>query len=88
MQGWQAEDDMATPYGRAMVPRLEAVWTATTFAAADLDSTMPNPLSQLLDIAIEALVREPFAERIHRSRSRHHAGRATAEAQPNQSLSR
>lgn len=65
-----------TPFGRELVPRLEAVWTATNIAADDLDADLPYPLSRLLDLAIEPLTREPFSARINRSRPAGGGGRA------------
>ena len=68
-----------THHGRELGPRLEAVWTATSSAADALDADLPYPLSQLSDQAVKALAQEPFAARIHRSRSTGHNGRTTAE---------
>lgn len=53
-----------TRYGRDLLPRLQACWEAVTTAANSLDADLPFPLSQLLDLAIEALANEPFATRI------------------------
>ena len=57
-----------TPYGRDLLPRLEACWDATTAAANSLDAELAYPLSELLDMAIEALAKKPFGERIQTAR--------------------
>ena len=75
-----------TRYGRELLPRLGGVWTAATSAADGLDSDLPYPLSQLLNKAIEALAQEPFAARMHRSRSTDHEGRASVGTQKSPSL--
>lgn len=53
-----------TRYGCDLLPRLQACWEAVTAAANSLDADLPFPLSQLLDLAIEALADEPFGTRI------------------------
>ncbi len=53
-----------TPHGRELLPHLEACWSATTAAAKSLDDDLPFPLSQLLELAIEALAHDPFGARI------------------------
>ena len=57
-----------TPYGRELLPRLQACWDAVTAAANGLDAELPLPLSQLLDLAIEALAKKSFETRIRAAR--------------------
>ncbi len=57
-----------TPYGCRQLPRLEACWNAATAAANSLDADLPFPLSELLDLAIHALAKQTFAERIDSAR--------------------
>ena len=53
-----------TPYARSLLPRLQDCWGAVTQAANRLDSELPFPLSQILDLAIQALTKESFDTRI------------------------
>lgn len=55
--------------GRAMLPRLQQCWQATSEAAASLDAQLPYPLSQTLAEAIDALKTESFGERIRAARA-------------------
>ncbi len=57
-----------TQRGRDLLPRLQACWQAVTTAANSLDADLPFPLSQLLDLAIEALAKDPFEARIQVAR--------------------
>lgn len=57
-----------TPHGQDLLPHLEACWDATTAAANSLDDDLPFPLSELLDLAIKALARDPFGARIEAAR--------------------
>lgn len=53
-----------TPAAHALLPRLEAFWSATERAARSLDDDLGQPLEPLLLQALAALERRPFAERI------------------------
>jgi len=53
-----------SPAGRALLPRLEACWRATTAAADSLDADCPYPLSEALACAIDALEQCSFAKRL------------------------
>ena len=55
--------------GKAMLPRLQRCWAATSAAAASLDADLPHPLSATLAQAILALQERPFIERIRAARS-------------------
>jgi len=55
--------------GRAMLPRLQQCWQATSLAAASLDAQLPHPLSATLADAIEALKAESFGDRIRAARA-------------------
>jgi DNA-binding MarR family transcriptional regulator len=57
-----------TRHGRDLLPRLQTCWEAVTTAANSLDADLPFPLSQLLDLAIEALAKKPFETRIQAAR--------------------
>lgn len=59
-----------SPMGRALLPRLQSCWKATASAAASLDAELPVPLSEVLDLAIEALEEKSFDERIAAARGR------------------
>lgn len=54
--------------GRAMLPRLQRCWAATSAAAASLDAELDHPLSVTLAQAIVALQAFPFIERIRAAR--------------------
>lgn len=58
-----------TRKGKAMLPKLEARWRATNFAAQELDAELSSRLSQCVEEAIAALETRPFRERI-RARER------------------
>ncbi len=68
-----------TPQGRRLLPRLQTCWEATTSAANSLDADLPFPLSELLDLAIDALAENPFEARIESARREATKGRSTAE---------
>jgi MarR family transcriptional regulator, organic hydroperoxide resistance regulator len=53
-----------TPAAIEMIPRLEACWRATEAAARTLDDDLGQPLTAVLDAALEALERRPFTERL------------------------
>ena len=53
-----------TPKARSLLPLLDAEWTATEAAAAELEAELPFPLGELVEEAIRALRRRPFRERI------------------------
>ena len=57
-----------TKYGNELVPRLQMCWDATTSAADSLDRDLPFPISELLELAIQALGREEFGKRIEKAR--------------------
>lgn len=64
-----------TPHGRGLLPRLQACWDAVTTAADNLHAELPFPLSQLLDLAIDALAKENFEARIRAARQNKFARR-------------
>ena len=53
--------------GEALRQPLEQQWAATALAAAQLNSELPMPLSDLLAEAIVRLEADPFASRIRRA---------------------
>jgi len=55
--------------GRAMLPRLQQCWQATSRAAASLDAQLSHPLSETLASAIDALEKESFGDRIRAARA-------------------
>jgi len=55
---------MLSAAGKALVPELERRWAATNEAARALDAELSQPLSAVVQEAIAALERRPFAERI------------------------
>lgn len=57
-----------TDQGRALLPKLQACWSATRMAADSLDAELAVPLSEVLAHAIEALERKPFGQRIAEAR--------------------
>lgn len=57
-----------TSHGRELLPRLQVCWEATTAAADGLDADLPFPLSTILEMALDALARKPFGERIDGAR--------------------
>ena len=59
-----------TSHGEDLLPRLQACWDAVAAAANVLDSDLPFPLSELLDLAIEALKHNSFDSRIQAATSR------------------
>lgn len=52
---------------RAMLPRLERRWAATEAAARSIDADLGLPLADVVARALDALERQPFADRIRRS---------------------
>ncbi|MBB3220785.1 MarR family winged helix-turn-helix transcriptional regulator [Pseudoduganella umbonata] len=56
--------------GRALLPRLQQCWAATSAAAASLDADLPYPLSTTLAQAIAALEQQSFGARIRAARHR------------------
>lgn len=52
---------------RALLPKIEAEWAATTSAAAELDAELPFPLAELVPAVAAALARRPFRQRITES---------------------
>ncbi|WP_157620561.1 MarR family winged helix-turn-helix transcriptional regulator [Saccharothrix sp. NRRL B-16348] len=54
-----------TDHARALLPTLDAEWTATTAAARDLDADLPYPLTALVDATLRALGEKPMRDRIH-----------------------
>jgi DNA-binding MarR family transcriptional regulator len=54
-----------TDHARAILPTLDAEWTATTAAAHDLDAELPHPLTTLIDAALKALADKPLRDRVH-----------------------
>ncbi|MFE9750005.1 MarR family winged helix-turn-helix transcriptional regulator [Saccharothrix saharensis] len=53
-----------TDHARAILPTLDAEWTATTAAARDLDAELPYPLTTLVDAALRALGEKSLRDRI------------------------
>ena len=55
-----------TPAGRELAEQLRPLWGAVAEAASDLDRELPYPLSKTLAAALDALGRDPFADRVRR----------------------
>ncbi|MFI8889060.1 MarR family winged helix-turn-helix transcriptional regulator [Streptomyces paradoxus] len=53
-----------TAEARALLPRIEAEWEATTAAMAQLDAELSMPLGELLAEVAQAVGRRPFRERV------------------------
>jgi DNA-binding MarR family transcriptional regulator len=53
-----------TPKARSLLPMLEAEWSATAAAAAELEAELSFPLSRLVGEALDALRRRPMRQRI------------------------
>lgn len=53
-----------TPRAEALLPLVEAEWTATAKAAAELEAELSFPLGRLVDEALVALRRRPMRSRI------------------------
>jgi DNA-binding MarR family transcriptional regulator len=49
---------------RALLPKIEAEWAATSSAAAEMDAELPFPLAELVPTVAAALARRPFRQRI------------------------
>jgi DNA-binding MarR family transcriptional regulator len=49
---------------RALLPKIEAEWAATSSAAAEMDAELPFPLAELVPTIAAALARRPFRQRI------------------------
>jgi DNA-binding MarR family transcriptional regulator len=49
---------------RSLLPVINAEWTATGAAAAELDTELPAPLSEILTAILSAVRRRPMRERI------------------------
>lgn len=56
-----------TAEARALLPKIEAEWEATASAAAELDSELPFPLSDLVPAIAAALARRSFRQRMTES---------------------
>lgn len=56
-----------TQRGAEMAERLKLVWGAISEAARGLDCELPQPLSKILSLSLEALDRDPFMDRIRRN---------------------
>lgn len=53
-----------TPRAEALLPALDAEWTATTAAARAFEDELPYPLSRLIGEALDALAARPMRDRI------------------------
>lgn len=53
-----------TPKAEAVLPTLDAEWSATTAAATRFEAELSYPLSRLVDEALDALHRRPMRQRI------------------------
>jgi len=53
-----------TPAAEAMIPALQACWTATEAAARTLDADLGQPLEDILVRLLEALEQRPFLDRL------------------------
>jgi DNA-binding MarR family transcriptional regulator len=53
-----------TAQARALLPKIEAEWSATASAAAELDAELPFPVAELVPAMAAALARRSFRERI------------------------
>jgi DNA-binding MarR family transcriptional regulator len=49
---------------RALLPKIEALWSATASAAAEMDEELPFPLAELVPAIAAALERRTFRQRI------------------------
>jgi len=58
-----------TRQGRALLPRLQDFWLATSTAARTLDAELETSLVGAVEAAIQALQAKPFAERIREART-------------------
>jgi MarR family transcriptional regulator, organic hydroperoxide resistance regulator len=58
-----------TRQGRALLPRLQVFWQATSTAAWSLDAELETSLVQTVEAAIQALQAKPFGERIREART-------------------
>jgi DNA-binding MarR family transcriptional regulator len=58
-----------TRQGRALLPRLQVFWQATSTAARSLDAELETSLVQTVEAAIQALQAKPFGERIREART-------------------
>jgi DNA-binding MarR family transcriptional regulator len=67
-----------TQEGRALLPRLHAVWDAIWAAADDLSADLGQPLGELLGRTVDAVVRRPFRQRILERMDSASAGNANA----------
>jgi DNA-binding MarR family transcriptional regulator len=68
-----------TAKARALLPKIEAEWAATTSAAAELDGELPFPLADLVPAIAAALARRRFRRRmIESSWARDHPDFAAA----------
>lgn len=61
----------AAPALEAMLPRLERRWAATEAAARSIDADLELPLADVVAQALDALERQPFADRIRQSEAVH-----------------
>ena len=77
-----------TSYGKDLLPRIQACWDAVAAAANVLDSDLPFPLSELLDMAIDALAHNSFDSRIQAARRGDMPGGALLKQTPAQGVSR
>ncbi|MFI2631840.1 MarR family winged helix-turn-helix transcriptional regulator [Streptomyces collinus] len=57
-----------TAEARALLPRIEAEWEATSAAMAELDAELSMPLGELLAEVAQAVGRRPFRERVAAAR--------------------
>ncbi|HWK75971.1 MAG TPA: MarR family transcriptional regulator [Povalibacter sp.] len=59
-----------TRHGKALLPKLEARWTATNAAAEELDRELSSRLTHTLEEAIAALEARSFKQRIRANEAR------------------
>jgi DNA-binding MarR family transcriptional regulator len=53
-----------TAKARALLPKIDAEWSATASAAAEMDAELPFPLAELVPAIAEALGRRSFRQRM------------------------
>lgn len=59
-----------TASARAIIPQLETIWAAIAEAAQALDATLPHPLAETVNAALQQLERQSFGELIKQELSR------------------
>lgn len=71
-----------TARAEALLPVLEAEWTATAEAAGALEEELPYPLSRLVEETLEALARHPLRARVRERMGERAGAVATGSREP------